>query len=351
MINEARAPLWEKDGIAIHAAETADDIRGYLQSQPTTALYRFAAHDIITPTYTRIPAPFDTLADGYASKRDEYHLYAVTFEGAFAAFIFHDPVGNMLFNIETVGLPPRQHPHFGAIHYAYLRLAMLLSAGVAVDPTTSHIPYLVSRRGERMEPVYANAADAAYGTITLHEDATLSELDYVLGRVGLVVDVTRLPQHMLDTIRHAKASIYSEAEHLLLRHLRQAFHLILPRARMAMLPALAVLDGSLIARQANYLDIRHLAHVFDRIQLNKMQFADFPALTTLGGPLDLPMARNIALPVLRGLNGTITTPSRATIYAPRLPAFDRCNANRPIPMLEEQETPPVPDNLVFLNAS
>ena len=58
-------------------------------------------------------------------------------------------------------------------------------------------PYLVSRRSECMEPVYANAVDAAH--VTLDED----ELDHALCKVGFAINVTGLPQHMLQPTSRA----------------------------------------------------------------------------------------------------------------------------------------------------
>lgn len=345
-------PIKQRDDIAIFHVTEGNALSSLFATLPSPEPRRYATapFNLNDPKITRYPeGPTDPHA--FISNDGADEVYAVTVHDTLAALIIHEKKTNCLFSIHTFGAPLRAHPHFAFIHFAYMILIDHLDADIALDPSGPHHPYLVSRYGRHLPPDPAYAADAAYGTVALPADTTHDMLDLALSRENLTVDVSLLPQHMLDTIRTAKGAIYSTARHVLLRHLRTAGHIVLPCADMVMLPALCEVNGVFVARAATYVDARHLEAIDAMLALHKMQFADFPALTAAIGDIHLPMARNAAFPALRRMDGEFHVPRRAKVFAPRLAEVKRSHTNAPMQMMEEMElcTDSNPKHLVFLN--
>jgi hypothetical protein len=344
-------PFWSERDIAIIQASDGLSLAALAATLPTPERLTYATqpYNINDPTIIHFPPGPTDWAD-LAEQANREHIYAVTISGILQALIFHSLSTDCLNSIYTFGAPLRLHPQFATIHYAYIELAERLSASIALDPAGPHHPYLVTRHGAQLPPDPAYTEHASYGAVVLPADTTLNTLDLVLDRKHLTIDVSALPQHMLDAIRTAKGTIYSTSHHVLLRNLRDAGNIVLTQAEMVMLPALCDVSGALIARMATYVDARRLAAV-ERVSMPKLQFADFPALTRALADIHLPMARNAAFPALRFCNGEIQVPRRTKLFTPRLAEVKRTNTNAPMQMMEEMELSEShsPENLVFLN--
>jgi hypothetical protein len=341
----ARTPIWAEGNIAIIRIDDSAALAALTATLPTPEPVTYVAFDLLDPAILKSSQVHDW--DGITRESNGADLYGVTVNGTLVAIIDHD---TSLYVIRTLGAPLRQHPQFAFIHYAYINLAERLHASIALKPAGPLHPYLVTPHGEQLPPDPAYAEHAAYGTVILTPDASLDDLDLLLRRKYLTLDITALPQHMLDTIRSAEGSLYSNARHVLLRHLRQARNLILPLAEMVILPVLCEVRGTFLARMANYADARRLDDV-GFLSLPKLQYADFPALTRASGDIHLPMARNAAFPALRHFKGAFHVPRRTKIFAPRLPEVNRSHTNAPLQMMEEMElcSDRYPEHLVFLN--
>lgn len=340
-------PIWAENGIAILKVGDSAALAELAVTVPTPEPTIFVAFDLRDPTILTSSQVRDW--DGITRENNGADLYGVTVNGTLVAIIEHDATKDYLCAIRTLGAPLRQHPQFAFIHYAYINLAQRLRISIPLDAAAPLHRYLVTPFGEQLPPDPAYAEHAAYGTVVLPPDTSLDTMDLLLKRKYLTLDITALPQHMLDTIRTAEGSLHSNARHVLLRHLRQARNIVLPQAEMVILPVLRDVHV-FIARMANYVDARRL-DALGSLSMPKLQYADFPALTYASGNILLPMARNAAFPALRHLKGEFHVPRRTKLFAPRLAEVPRSHTNAPLQMMEEMElcSDRYPEHLVFLN--
>lgn len=248
-------------------------------------------------------APAINLSDyGYSW---DISLYGISLDGALAALIPHNKANNTLpaiWCLQRFADNPSAHAR---IHRLYVRLAKHKDASIAFDPTRlpADATLLLTKDAALLDANIGNIDQAYCGIIQLPASVTADELKRLCQKPHLTIDVTDLPQDLLDSLVFVHAGIRSRQHVVLLRNLEHVDHLHLPEAEIVITPLLDVAAGNIVAPKATYVEARRLAAVFGRMQLDALQFAEFPNLGRIMGGLFLPAAKGIGFPILSVLEG------------------------------------------------